>query len=135
MREEDKYNFVEIINGEIIPFSYHDNDLLIDEPEEVQTMVLIWINWCITPRETINHAISSYGLKHRLETMTGIYLTNNQFKHAMIISGYIPESYNAHNWYFPISSKSTCFFAYFKSKYKEIIRNKLYKLGGDNDEV
>lgn len=134
--EEEKGNYVERINGEIIPHSSHDdNDLLIDEPEEVQTMVLIWINWCITPRETVNHKMSSYGLKHCLERMTGIYLTNNQFKHAMLMCGYRPESYNALNWYFSISSNSVCFSSHNKTGFKEIIRDKLYKLGGVYDEA
>lgn len=79
-----------------------DEKLLTDEQSETVDTVLNWIVAHIAPRKTVNSRYSSYGLKHILQAHTGIYLTNNQFKNAMLMSGYMPEDQFALNWYFRI---------------------------------
>lgn len=79
-----------------------DDKLLTDEPAETVDTVLHWIVAHISPRKSVNSRHSSYGLKHILHAHTGIYLTNNQFKNAMLMSGYMPEDQFALNWYFRI---------------------------------
>jgi len=88
---------------------WEDSELLSDIPKEEQEEVLSWISNGIHPRKTINRCCTSYGLKHVLQGDTGIYLTNNQFKDAMMISGYKTDNPNRLNWYFNISSKSHIF--------------------------
>lgn len=59
--------------------------------------------------KTPNYDKSSYGLKHILEKDTGLYLTNNEFKDAMLMCGYEPINPNELNWYYQISKKSPAF--------------------------
>ncbi len=82
-----------------------DMELLSDETEEVQEIVLDWIQAHCIKIKTVNKRHTSYGLKHILERDTGIYLTNNQFKHAMLIAGHMPEYEHELNWHFRISEK------------------------------
>ena len=49
------------------------------------------------------------GIKHLLERDTGIYLTNNEFKDAMLQAGYEPVDPNELNWHYRISKKSKAF--------------------------
>ena len=44
---------------------------------------------------------TSYGIKHDFER-EGFYLTNGQFKGAMLAAGYDPEKANELNWTFKI---------------------------------
>lgn len=106
-----------------------DDELLTDEPEVVQNITKIWIEWCITPTKSVNKNADSYKLKHCFERMTGIYLTNNQFKQAMAMCGYLPCcDYSELNWTYAISSKSACFSSYHKEKYNPLICEYVYGL-------
>lgn len=74
-----------------------------------QDILLKWINENLDPRKTINMDISSYGLKHIFEnSKDGFYITNGEFKGAMLMSGYKIKNPNDINWYFNISQKSKC---------------------------
>ena len=86
-----------------------DDNLLSDLAEDRQAVVLAWIRNNLRPRKTPNLYHTSYGLKHVLERDTGIYVTNNQFKDAMLICGYHPRDANKLNWQYCISEKSPCF--------------------------
>ena len=107
----------EIVNG--IPITRHydwynkktiiDSELLTDLPEQVQEAVLDWIRRNVSPRKTLNKRHTSYGIKHCLQRDLGIYTTNNQFKHAMLLCGYMPENEPELNWIYRISEKSLCF--------------------------
>lgn len=79
-----------------------DNELLSDLPEIVQKFVVLWIAMKIHERKTPNYGSTSYGLKHILENEFGIYLTNNQFKDAMYVTGHYPVNEKDLNWYFRI---------------------------------
>ena len=47
---------------------------------------------------TILAGRTSYGMKHILHDDTEVYLTNNQFKDAMLLAGYKPVDPNELNW-------------------------------------
>ncbi len=86
-----------------------DIELITDLSKEEQEVVFDWIAKNIQPRKTENRRLSSYGLKHVLQRDTGIYITNNQFKDAMLLCGYTPVRVNELNWRYRISSKSKVF--------------------------
>lgn len=88
---------------------YTDSKLLSDEPDNVQSIVLHWIANNIYPRKAPLHGITSYWIKHQLSHDTGIYLTNNQFKDAMMLSGYNPVNDKELNCEYCISRKSPLF--------------------------
>lgn len=92
-----------------IPWTKDDEALLTDLSKEEQQKILDWIEKNIQPRKTVLEGHSSYGLKHIQEHDTGIYLTNNQFKHAMLLAGYLPNKEYVLNWNFCICKKSKCF--------------------------
>ena len=96
-----------IINGH----AYTDDDtaLLTDLPEEQQKIVLDWIKNNILLRKTPNYRYSSYGIKHLLQADKNIYLTNNQFKDAMLMCAFYPANQKAVYWNFYISNKSPAF--------------------------
>ena len=88
---------------------YEDAGLITDKPVEEQQQVMAWIRRNIPPRKTENQRHTSYGIKHILQHDTGIYLTNNEFKDAMMLAGYQPVDENALNWTYGISEKSVAF--------------------------
>ena len=88
---------------------WEDKGLITDRPKEEQEIALRWIAENIRPRKTPLHERSSYGIKHILQHDTGLYLTNNEFKDAMLLSGYEPIDPNALNWNYCISKKSPAF--------------------------
>jgi hypothetical protein len=86
-----------------------DDELITDLPQDEMDKVLNWIKEKILPRKTVYSCITSYGLKHILDRDIGIYLTNNQFKDAMMMCGYKPKDANELNWHYFISGKSPAF--------------------------
>ena len=86
-----------------------DAGLITDKSQEVQEAVYAWIRENIMPRKTPNRGRSSYGIKHILQGDTGIYLTNNEFKDAMMRCGYFPVDENELNWIYRISRRSPAF--------------------------
>jgi hypothetical protein len=69
-------------------------------PEE-QQVVQYWISKAIRPANSVASS-SSYGLKHDYEHESMRYLTNGQFKGAMLSAGYTPVNERAQNWLFKI---------------------------------
>ena len=61
------------------------------------------------PRKTPLLSNSSYGLKHMLERDTDIYMTNNQFKDAMLACDFLPVNERELNWHYCISRRSPAF--------------------------
>lgn len=117
VRCDGKPLVVGIINGHPISCGCHsydgyhgiDNELLSDLNEKDQAIVKEWICENIEPRKTFNELRTSYGIKHILQYDTGIYLTNNQFKDAMLQLGYYPKDERELNWIYRISKKSKAF--------------------------
>lgn len=86
-----------------------DDDLISSRPKEIQEKTFAWIRQSLVPRKTVLKDTTSYGLKHKFENETGIYLTNNEFKDAMMECGYEPYDPNELNWYYCLSKKSPIF--------------------------
>lgn len=81
---------------------YTDDALLHTESESTIGLVSEWIQKNVRKSNKILHGQTSYGLKHLLEKDTGVYLTNNQFKDAMLLAGYCPVDEHALNWNYRI---------------------------------
>lgn len=100
-----------IINGR--PYTnengWTDDGLITTHPQEKITVIIDWIRQNLMPRKTPLTTRSSYGLKHLLEHDTGIYLTNNEFKDAMMMCGFQPVNPNELNWCYCISKRSPAF--------------------------
>lgn len=88
---------------------YEDAGLITEKPAEVQEIVYTWIRENLMPRKTVLYGRTSYGIKHLLEDDTKIYLTNNEFKDAMLQCGYGPVDPNMLNWLYCLSAKSPAF--------------------------
>ncbi len=86
-----------------------DNKHFDDLTQSDQEKVLAWIKANILPRKTPLLSRSSYGMKHILQYQIGIYLSNNQFKEAMLNCGFKPIKEQELNWRFCISKKSPAF--------------------------
>ena len=79
-----------------------DGALLTDREDDVITAVDGWIRKNIRAGKKILQGHTSYGMKHLLERDTGVYLTNNEFKDAMLLAGYRPVNPNDLNWKYRI---------------------------------
>lgn len=86
-----------------------DIALVTDMANEEREKAMAWIHENILPRKSPLLARSSYGIKHLLERDTGIYMTNNQFKDAMLLCGFEPVDERRLNWNYRISEKSPAF--------------------------
>ncbi len=73
---------------------------------DVQATVLKWCKEYFIKTKSFNEKHTSYGLKHILQHQNGTYLTNGQFKGAMILSGFDTKNINDLNWVFNISEQS-----------------------------
>lgn len=93
-----------IVDGR--PQTKNDTKLLTDEPAPIQKAVKEWIEKYLCPTQKTFFDGSSYWLKHQLQSDTGIYLTDNQFKDAMLLCGYMPKDPDEPSWHFRISRKS-----------------------------
>ena len=83
-----------------------DKRLLSDADPKEQEIIMNWIAKNLQRRKTPNMFYSSYNYKHMLENETGIYITNNQMKDAMLQAGYEPVVINDLNWCYCISMRS-----------------------------
>lgn len=82
---------------------HSDYELMTDLTREQQKVLLEWIDDNISLSKYKNKRHSSYSLKHRFEhSEHGFYLTNNQFKDAMMTAGYDPVDPSELNWFYKI---------------------------------
>lgn len=81
---------------------WEDAQLLSDEDDDVIALVSEWIRANIRKSGKILRGRTSYGIKHDLQRDTGVYLTNNQFKDAMMTAGFMPVDPNELNWRYRI---------------------------------
>ena len=86
-----------------------DEALITEHSDEEIAAVDEWIRKNVRTSKKILHGHTSYGMKHMLEHDTGIYLTNNEFKDAMMMCGFEPVDPNMLNWTYRISAKSPAF--------------------------
>lgn len=87
-------------NGEI------DNTHLSDLPAEEQKAFVTWIGYNFYPAKVFLASLTSYGFKHVYERRAHIYVTNNQFKEAMLMNGFYPKDASELNWIFRIKKSS-----------------------------
>ena len=75
---------------------------------EQQNEVLEWIKQNLVSIKSFNPKHDSYELKHLVRFSDGKrpYLTNGQFKGAMLRAGYRVQDMNAQNWKFNVSERS-----------------------------
>jgi len=74
-----------------------------------KAVLLVWIMSNIEPHRTKGYRCirSSYRLKHDFErSRAGFYITNGQFKKAMMLSGFEPKDRNALNWHFTVGKNA-----------------------------
>lgn len=92
---------------------YHKNNDPVDFLELSLKEQESLIKFCVTyfiPRKTRNPHYTSYGFKHMFENAEGgFYITNGQFKGAMLIAGYKPVNKFCLNSVYCISQKSPVF--------------------------
>lgn len=70
-------------------------------PEETRKRAKEWILNNIRPYRMTNSR-TSYGIKHILQHDTGIYLTDGEFKGAMLAAGYAPINPDEDEWRFRV---------------------------------
>lgn len=81
---------------------WEDSGLITDRSDDVKSEVESWIHKNIRTARKILSGRTSYGIKHLLEHDTGIYLTNNEFKDAMLLAGFSPVDPKELNWRYRI---------------------------------
>ena len=69
-------------------------------------ILLTWTAQSFKSIKSVNRNHNSYSLKHIFSDAAGIYVTNGQFKVAMLRSGFVPANPTHEYWYFRISEKS-----------------------------
>lgn len=86
-----------------------DTEVFSNLPPETQAIVIKWIGENFKPRKTPLDEWTSYGLKHLIKNNINIYMTNCQFKGAMLQCGFEPEYWGELNWVFGLSKRSPAF--------------------------
>ena len=111
----------DIIEGH--PVTDNDSSLIDELPSETREKVFSWIRQSILPATCINKYRTSYDIKHLLQHETGIYLTNNQFKDAMLLCGFLPTNRKKLNWTYRIKERSPVFVRERERNYGGVIKN------------
>ncbi|MDP9458211.1 MAG: hypothetical protein M3Q49_02635 [Actinomycetota bacterium] len=77
-----------------------------DDPRDYETLgrdeqaaLRAWIAVAMKPARTVGPS-NSYTMKHDFETAGGFYVSNGQFKGAMLAAGYKPVKRGEQNWRF-----------------------------------
>jgi len=83
--------------------------------KNTQQKLLDWIDSNLTERKYFNHKITSYGLKHMLP----FYVTNGEFKGAMLKAGFKVLDKTEMNWHFNVYVRKE---RYKRPYYKKLIR-------------
>lgn len=96
-----------IINGRA--YTDGDTSLITDLSPMEQQAVFRWIRANLIHRKSPNPHQTSYGIKHIIQRDLNIYLTNNQFKDAMVMCDFFPVDERDVYWKFFISQKSPAF--------------------------
>lgn len=94
------HGYFEVVNDIDRPADFKTLD------PESQSKAIGWCSRYFIPTQSYNDRHTSYGLKHTLQSFDGTYLTNGQFKGAMLLCGYEPKDQEELNWVFGISEKS-----------------------------
>jgi len=106
-KNQERRNKIMIKDGKA--FTKNDENYFEDLSKEKQDEICQWIKDNFIQRKTPLHGRTSYGLKHILTANIGLYLTNNEFKGAMLKCGFNPVDDTEQNWTYCISKKSPVF--------------------------
>lgn len=86
-----------------------DTTHLSDLPAEEQKALVAWVGYNFDLAKNFYLEATSYEFKHVYEYRAHIYLTNNQFKEAMLMNGFYPKDASELNWIFRIKKSSSAF--------------------------
>ena len=84
----------------------HDTKRLDSIAPNIQEKIFAWIKANVSPSQKIFMGTNSYSMKHVLEKRTGLYMTNNQYKEAMLRCGFFPVDSQELNWLYRILKTS-----------------------------
>jgi len=88
-------------------FDYDQHpDRFYDMKQELQEIAIEWVQKNLRPADRPLHGVSSYGLKHVLHSDIKLYMTNGEFKGAMLACGFKPVKPKEWNWYFRLDKRS-----------------------------
>lgn len=76
--------------------------------DDTKRAIQAWIRSNVVPAKSRSKQ-SSYGLKHICEHAIGCYISNGEFKGAMLAAGYEPKDRERQNWYWHIKKISGCY--------------------------
>ena len=114
------------------PYSFYDL------PKSLQVNL---VTWCLRyhRQDKINHDHTSYGLKHIFSDFTRVYVTNGQFKGAMLVAGFRVHDMSERNWKFNVNKREINMDKELLKKEKPMldeIRKNLYELSKpENKEI
>lgn len=98
------------------PYTEKDTELLSDLPTDEQEQLLHWIRTRLEPstsKADLVNPYNSYGLKHIYQhESSDNYVTNNQFKDAMLICGYEPIEVHQRNWEYALKKDCSALVEY-----------------------
>ena len=94
-----------------------DNTHLSDLPAEEQKALVAWVGYNFDLAKNFYLGATSYGFKHVYEYRAHIYVTNNQFKEAMLMNGFYPKDASELNWIFRIKKSSSVFKTFSDGKF------------------
>lgn len=76
-------------------------------PDNEKTTLVAWMINVFQPAAKVCRQHTSYGLKHYFEhSPLGFYVTNGEFKGAMLIAGFEPWNADEMNWRYHITATS-----------------------------
>lgn len=104
-----KINAISCLTEDHRAYTKNDCELITDLPEQERETVVAWIRQNLLFKRGTEVHSTSYGLKHILESDTHIYLTNNQFKDAMLVCGFEPVKETELNWTYYLDRRSPAF--------------------------
>ena len=96
--------------GEIMmrEFNVNDPQSFCELTSNQQEVLLSWIRDNFISMNTFNVQKTSYHMKHIFEE-DNFYVTNGQFKGAMLKAGFRVKNPESDNWYFNVSNRSPAF--------------------------
>ena len=87
-------------------FEKLDREHFMSLTAEEKKKVLVWIRFNIHPSSSVLKGITSRWLKEITAKRTGVDITDNQFREAMMLCDFYPEKVDEDDWYFRIKKSS-----------------------------
>lgn len=101
-RKKEIYTIIQNGHPVTVSGSDRDNFLINDLTEAKKVEALDILREWFEPSTKTSLRHTSYGMKHWLEDAISCYVSNNQFKDAMLTLGFEPSNYSELNWCFKI---------------------------------